>query len=176
MDFRFSPNPPALRCALVAPVRRSRHADRSHFTPLREARSACHSLSLWPLARRFRRFAAPRRPAPSRVRLSVSRLANGTTKPFLREELFMSKQKSTNKPVEEVRIGSVKAAIWKNDTESGPRFNVTFQRLYRDDESSWRSTESFGRDDLLVLAKVADQAHGRIVALRQPQRPQEQAK
>jgi hypothetical protein len=87
-----------------------------------------------------------------------------------------TKQKSTNKPVEEVRIGSVKAAIWKNETESGPRFNVTFQRLYRDGESGWRSTDSFGRDDLLVLAKVADQAHGRIVALSQQQRRQEQEK
>jgi hypothetical protein len=29
---------------------------------------------------------------------------------------------------------------------------------------------------LLVLAKVADQAHGRIVALSQQQRPQEEAK
>jgi hypothetical protein len=87
-----------------------------------------------------------------------------------------TKQKSTNKPVEEARIGSVKAAIWKNETESGPRFNVTFQRIYRDDKKGWQSTDSFGRDDLLVLAKVADQAHGRIVALSQPQRPQEQAK
>ena len=87
-----------------------------------------------------------------------------------------TKQKSTNKPVEEVRIGSVKAAIWKNETESGPRFNVTFQRLYRDGENGWRSTDSFGRDDLLVLAKVADQAHGWIVALSQQRRPLEQAK
>ena len=88
----------------------------------------------------------------------------------------MAKQKSTNKPVEEVRIGSVKAAIWKNETETGPRFNVTFQRLYRDGDNGWRSADSFGRDDLLVLAKVADQAHGRIVALSQQQRPQESSK
>src|SRR6202789_1766382 len=176
MDFSFSPSPPVLRCALVAPVRRSRHADRSIASPLRGPRSACHSLSLWPLARCFRRSTALRRPAPSRVRLSVNRLANGTTKPFLREELFMSKQKSTNKPVEEVRIGSVKAAIWKNETEGGPRFNVTFQRIYRDEEKGWRSTDTFAPDDLLVLPKVADHAHGRIVALSQQQRPQEASK
>ena len=88
----------------------------------------------------------------------------------------MAKQKPTTKPVEEIRIGSIKAAIWKNETEAGPRFNVTFQRIYRDETKGWRSTESFGRDDLLVLAKVADQTHGRIVALSQQQRPQEQAK
>jgi hypothetical protein len=87
----------------------------------------------------------------------------------------MAKQKSTPRPVEEVRIGSVKAAIWKNDTDNGTRYNVTFQRIYRDDDNRWRSTDSFGRDELLVLAKVADEAHDRIVALSQPQRPTEQS-
>jgi hypothetical protein len=99
-------------------------------------------------------------------------LCERTNQTLLRKEPYMAtKQKSTNKPVEEVRIGSVKAAIWKNETESGPCFNVTFQRIYRDDEKGWRSTDSFGRDDLLVLAKVADQAHGRIIALSQQQQP-----
>jgi hypothetical protein len=108
--------------------------------------------------------------------LSVNAAANGRTKPFLREEPFMAKQKSTIKPVEEIRIGNVKAAIWKNDTEGGPRFNVTFQRIYRDEQKGWRRTDGFGRDDLLVLAKVADQTHGRIIALSQQQRPQEASK
>jgi hypothetical protein len=61
-------------------------------------------------------------------------------------------------PVHELRLGSVKAAIWKNQTEGGTRFNVTVSRIYKDGEQ-WRSTDSFGRDDLLVLAKVVDQAH-----------------
>ncbi len=60
----FAKTPPVLRCALVAPMRRSRHADRSIASPLRGPRSACHSLSLWPLARRFRRSTSSRRPAP----------------------------------------------------------------------------------------------------------------
>lgn len=63
-----------------------------------------------------------------------------------------------NKPVHEVRLGAVKAAIWKNDTDSGVRFNVTVTRLYKD-EDEWRNTDSFGRDDLLLVAKVADLAH-----------------
>lgn len=58
-------------------------------------------------------------------------------------------------------MGVVKAAIWKNDTENGVRFNVTLSRLYKDGEE-WKSTDSFGRDDLLVLAKVADRAHSWI--------------
>ena len=66
-----------------------------------------------------------------------------------------------DKPVHEVRLGAIKAAIWRNDTPNGVRFNVTFARLYRDADE-WKSTDSFGRDDLLVLAKVADQAHSWI--------------
>jgi len=61
-------------------------------------------------------------------------------------------------PIHEVRLGSIKAAIWKNQTESGTRFNVTLARLYKDGEN-WKSTDSFGRDDLLLLGKVLDQAH-----------------
>ncbi|HMO63903.1 MAG TPA: hypothetical protein PKE47_01525 [Verrucomicrobiota bacterium] len=61
-------------------------------------------------------------------------------------------------PAHEVRLGSVKAAVWANQTEGGVRYNVTFERLYREGET-WRSTTSFGRDDLLLVAKVADLAH-----------------
>lgn len=62
------------------------------------------------------------------------------------------------KPVHEIRLGSIKAAIWQNQTENGTRYNVTVARIYKDAEQ-WKSTDSFGRDDLLVLAKVADLAH-----------------
>ena len=67
-----------------------------------------------------------------------------------------------NQPVHEVRLGGIKAAIWQNQTEAGVRYNVTFERLYNQ-EGEWRSTTSFGRDDLLLLGKVADQAHTWII-------------
>ena len=65
---------------------------------------------------------------------------------------------ANRKPIHEIRMGRIKAAIWQNETDNGIRYNVTVGRLYRDGES-WKQTESFGRDDLPVLAKVADQAH-----------------
>jgi hypothetical protein len=68
-------------------------------------------------------------------------------------------------PVEDIRIGSIKAAIWRNDGENGARFNVTLQRLYRTGDGQWHSTASFGRDDLLVVMKVADAAHTRVMQL-----------
>ena len=78
-------------------------------------------------------------------------------------------------PVEEVRIGSIKAAIWRNEGEGGPRFNVTLQRLYRTEDGKWQSTASFGRDDLLVVMKVADAAHTRVMQLVGEQRQHERA-
>lgn len=78
-------------------------------------------------------------------------------------ETSQSNAPAAARPVEEVRLGTVKAAIWRNETEHGVRYSVTFEKLYRD-QSGWRSTGSFGRDDLLVLAKAADQAHTWILA------------
>jgi len=73
-------------------------------------------------------------------------------------DTYMDRPKE--RPAHEVRIGAIKAAIWRNDTGNGVRFNVTFSRLYKDKEQDqWASTSSFGRDDLLLVAKVADAAH-----------------
>ena len=77
----------------------------------------------------------------------------------------MSNEQLKSKPVAEVRLGNIKAAIWKNETEAGTRHSVTFERLYREGDA-WRSTASFGRDDLLLLAKVADLAHSKIHELK----------
>ena len=73
---------------------------------------------------------------------------------------------ANSQPISDVRIGRVKAAIWPNGTEGHTRHNVTFSRLYKDGDE-WKSTQSFGRNDLLVLAKVADQVHSRIFELQQ---------
>ena len=78
---------------------------------------------------------------------------------------------ANSKPISEVRIGRVKAAIWPNGTDGRTRHNVTFSRLYKDGDQ-WKSTQSFSRNDLLVLAKVADQAHSRIFELQQAEEPQ----
>ena len=67
------------------------------------------------------------------------------------------------RPAHEVRIGLIKAAIWANDQGDAVRYNVTFERRYKDGED-WKSSASFGRDDLLKLAKVADEAHSWITS------------
>ena len=81
---------------------------------------------------------------------------------------------ANQKPVDEIRIGRVKATIWRNGTDERPRHNVTFGRLYKEADQ-WKTTQSFGRNDLLVLAKVADQAHSRIFTLPQEEAPEAEA-
>ena len=72
-----------------------------------------------------------------------------------------SNQPSKQKPAHEIRLGRIKATIWENETENGTRYNVTVSRNYKDGEE-WKQTGSFGRDDLPLVAKVADLAHSWI--------------
>jgi hypothetical protein len=68
-----------------------------------------------------------------------------------------------NAPVQRIRIGSVSVAIFENTTDDGAAFyNAQFDRSYRSGDE-WKRTRSFGRDDLLVLAKLSNQAHTWIV-------------
>ncbi|HEY1684374.1 MAG TPA: hypothetical protein VGG19_06405 [Tepidisphaeraceae bacterium] len=75
------------------------------------------------------------------------------------------KQSNKVQPAEEIRIGSIQAAIWRNEAENGARFNTTFSRLYKTEDGKWLSTNSFGGYDLLLLAKVADATHTRVLQL-----------
>lgn len=69
----------------------------------------------------------------------------------------------TKRPVQTLRIGLIKAAIWRNETKQGERHTITVARLYRNGDK-WVESTRFGRDDLLTLAKVVDQAHTWITA------------
>ncbi len=69
-----------------------------------------------------------------------------------------NKKTTANKPVEELRLGTIKAAIWQNESKNGTRYSVRITRLYKD-EDEWKTSDSFGRDELPLVAKVADLAH-----------------
>ena len=65
------------------------------------------------------------------------------------------------KPIRKIRVGSVIAAIWKNETKTGALFKVKLSVIYHDG-TGFKSTESFGFDDLLLVSKAADLAHSWI--------------
>jgi len=73
-----------------------------------------------------------------------------------------SSDKANNRPVHEVRLGRIKATVWANASENGPWHSVQVSRLYKDGEQQWRSSDRFHRDDLPLVAKVADRAHSWI--------------
>jgi hypothetical protein len=82
----------------------------------------------------------------------------------------MKDEQTKARPEGEVRIGYIRAAIWRNEGKSGAWFNVTIDRTYRDENDEPRSSNTFGRDDLLVLAKVVDLAHTRVIELQREER------
>ena len=69
-------------------------------------------------------------------------------------------------PAHEIRIGLIKGTIWRNQTKNGTNYGVTFLRLFKNG-NEWKESARFGRDDLLLVAKVADLAHSWIVAQQQ---------
>lgn len=73
---------------------------------------------------------------------------------------------NNNPPVHRIHIGQISVAIFANQSQLGKTFHTAqFDRSYFDD-GTWKHTRSFGRDDLLVLAKLADQAHTWIIENR----------
>jgi len=72
-----------------------------------------------------------------------------------------------NQPVHRIRISRVEAAIWQNQSDNGAWYNVTLSRGYKDANDEWKSADSFSVDDLLPLAKVANEAHSSIIQKQQ---------
>src|SRR6516225_2101209 len=65
------------------------------------------------------------------------------------------------RPAAKLRYGWVRVTIWGQNSDKGSWYSVVPSRGYQD-STGWHSSSSFGRDDLLVLAKLCDQAHSWI--------------
>jgi hypothetical protein len=89
------------------------------------------------------------------------------------EDTAMSNKEASNKPAHRIRSGAIEVAVWRNESEKGGTwYSVTMSRSYKQNEA-WKQTDSFGQDDLLVLAKLVDMAHTWIMG--QPQQSKQQA-
>ena len=95
------------------------------------------------------------------VFISQSILKESTTTMSTSTKPRSQSRESKTRPVHEIRMGRIRAAIWQNQTDNGVRHNVTMSRLYKDGDD-WKDTTSFGRDDLPLVAKVCDLAHSWI--------------
>jgi hypothetical protein len=79
---------------------------------------------------------------------------------------------SNSQPVHKIRHGAVSASIWRQETDKGSVFNVTFQRSYKDGDE-WKNSTSFGRNNLLVVSLIAARAFEWIG--NQPRQPKRQS-
>ena len=74
---------------------------------------------------------------------------------------------ANNKPAAKVTVYPVSAAIWRNQTEKGVLYSVTFQRSYKDDDGKWKNSDSYGKTELLIQEKVCQLAFAKVLELEQ---------
>ncbi len=87
---------------------------------------------------------------------------NGRNSPHDKGAAKPNHANQPQRPVHEVRLGRVKAAIWLNTGQYRLRYTVKVSKVYKAEENGeekWQSTDVFVADDLLLLAKVVDLAH-----------------
>ncbi len=73
----------------------------------------------------------------------------------------MSQVKS--KPTHEIRLGNIRAAIWKNEGQGYTLHNVTLSKRYKAGDT-WKETTSFGQNDLPKVVKCSSLAHDWILS------------
>ena len=73
------------------------------------------------------------------------------------------------KPAHKISHRGLAITIWKNDGKNGPWYSVTPSRVYKQDEQ-WKDSDSFGEDDLLLLAEPCKEAHAWIRSAEQAKR------
>jgi len=75
-------------------------------------------------------------------------------------------QTERRQPSAKFRMGRIAATVWENQGEKGSWYSTTILRSYKDGDD-WKTTSSFGRDDLPLVEKVAAQAHAWIFRQQQ---------
>jgi hypothetical protein len=76
---------------------------------------------------------------------------------------------SNNKPVHEVRDGSLRIAIFRNDPkeqDQRPRYSGKLTRSYRDAQGEWHDTEYLSGTEYLRAARLMLQAYDAELAQR----------
>jgi hypothetical protein len=76
----------------------------------------------------------------------------------MEEPTDMSHFMNSKKPVHEIRLGAVRAAIWEGLPHEESKYRISISRAVRPGERPRRSDE-FEADDLPLVAEVVDLAH-----------------
>ena len=66
-------------------------------------------------------------------------------------------QETKNKPIENIRVGNVQAAIWEHQGEKGNFMTTTFSRSY-EKNGEWKKAHDFSQTQLGDLQRAAKEA------------------
>lgn len=70
-----------------------------------------------------------------------------------------TEEPAKRRPAHTIRYGRLKASIWRQESDKGAWYSTVLARTYRDQAGNWQSSDSYGRDELLLLAKLANDAN-----------------
>lgn len=74
---------------------------------------------------------------------------------------------SINRPLKMLTDGALRAVLWRNETEKGPRYSVEICRSYKDKDDNFRTTSRFSPSELLRVSKLAERAYEEVHAHRE---------
>lgn len=73
---------------------------------------------------------------------------------------------SKNKPVDQIRDGSLTVSIWANPSEHGLRYSVELSRSYLDKDEKWHTTSYLSNGEILRGSRLLTLAYDRILQLK----------
>lgn len=86
-----------------------------------------------------------------------------------------SNQPQNEKPVQTVRDGKLKIAIWRRQGSNGMFYSISAPtRSYQDQNNEWQETTSLSGAEILMAAKLLEEAYSCIKQLRQADKQQQQ--
>ena len=74
-----------------------------------------------------------------------------------------------NGPVEVVKDGAIRSAVFRNEGDKGPYFTTTIEKRWQDDDGNWHSTARFSEREALRASEVLRKSHDVMIGLRHEQ-------
>ncbi len=71
-----------------------------------------------------------------------------------------------NKPIETLRDGRLKVAIWANQTEKGVRYSLNLTYNYCDQDEKWKDTRYIPEREFLRGSNLLAEAHNRVRVIK----------
>lgn len=72
-----------------------------------------------------------------------------------------------NRPVDTLRDGVLKLAIFQNEREHGIAYAVRPSRIYKDESGNVRETSSLAGSELIRMSRLLEKGYDRIAEFRQ---------